>query len=603
MWFAFSFACTEYDFAQSVDVEVPTCAQEGAPDGTVPLHPECAGEPEIGTFTPVVEWKWTTNATHPGYEQVMSTPAVANLTDDDGDGDIDDSDVPDVVFTAFAGGAYTSPGALVAISGADGRQLWSVIDANGHQPYSSSGVLVADLDGDGVPSVVVSAVDGLLAVRADGTFEWSAAIPTSTYGSPAAADVDGDSISEVIYGASIVDAHGAPRFTGALGNGGGAYGAFLSFGADLDGDGEQELVTGRTAYRADGTVLWDDGGADGLPAMADLDLDGDPEVIRVAGGHVLANDGLTGALVWNVALADGTGGPPTVADFDGDGAPEIGVAGASFYQVFESDGSERWRAPVSDFSSNVTGSSVFDFEGDGAAEVVYADEHTLWVYDGATGAVEMQYDEHSSGTLFEYPLIVDVDHDGSTEIVLASNDYAYSGSHGITAIGDAADSWAPARPVWNQGAYAITNVNDDGTVPADPEQSWTSWNSFRAGNSQSPSGLAQADLGVGRPDACTIACTDDTIDLWVPVTNDGSNRAFAFDVTVRAIHGTDRVEIGRIAVDGLDAGAVTSVGPFPVARDAFGDGLVIEVDAADVVRECDESDNTIRLDVFPCDAG
>ena len=31
-------------------------------------------------------------------------------------------------------------------------------------------------------------------------------------------------------------------------------------------------------------------------------------------------------------------GPPTIADVDGDGEPEIGVAGGSFYAVFETDG-------------------------------------------------------------------------------------------------------------------------------------------------------------------------------------------------------------------------------------------------------------------------
>ena len=51
----------------------------------------------------------------------------------------------------------------------------------------------------------------------------------------------------------------------------------------------------------------------------------------------------------------------------------------------------------------MTGSSVFDFEGDGAAEVVYADEETLWIFDGATGTIEMAWTEHGSGTRFEYP--------------------------------------------------------------------------------------------------------------------------------------------------------------------------------------------------------
>jgi hypothetical protein len=38
-------------------------------------------------------------------------------------------------------------------------------------------------------------------------------------------------------------------------------------------------------------------------------------------------------------------------------------------------------------------------------------------------------------------------------------------SAGVRVIADAADRWIGARPIWNQHAYSVTNVNDDGTVP------------------------------------------------------------------------------------------------------------------------------------------
>jgi hypothetical protein len=40
-----------------------------------------------------------------------------------------------------------------------------------------------------------------------------------------------------------------------------------------------------------------------------------------------------------------------------------------------------------DCSSAFTGSSVFDFDGNGKAEVVYADEQYMRIYDGTTGDV------------------------------------------------------------------------------------------------------------------------------------------------------------------------------------------------------------------------
>ncbi|EKU96918.1 hypothetical protein Lepto7375DRAFT_0844 [Leptolyngbya sp. PCC 7375] len=111
------------------------------------------------------------------------------------------------------------------------------------------------------------------------------------------------------------------------------------------------------------------------------------------------------------------GGPPTIADFDGDGEPEIGVAGSNLYVALETDGSIKWTSPTRDASSAATGSSVFDFDGDGKAEVVYNDELNLRIYDGNDGTVIYSL-PNSSGTLLEYPLIVDVDADGEAEIAL-----------------------------------------------------------------------------------------------------------------------------------------------------------------------------------------
>jgi len=36
---------------------------------------------------------------------------------------------------------------------------------------------------------------------------------------------------------------------------------------------------------------------------------------------------------------------------------------------------------------------------------------------------------------------------------------------GIKVFRDKLDRWASSRPMWNQHAYSITNVNDDGTIP------------------------------------------------------------------------------------------------------------------------------------------
>ena len=399
-----------------------------APPPTVGLNEECLRAPTVGSFTPVVEWQWSSNPSHPGFHQVMAAPAVGHLDDDNEDGVVNADDTPDVVFTSFSGSAYTSPGALTAIKGSDGSTLWSITDAGGEPIYSSSGVAIGDLDGNGTVEVCVSG--GLHAVVCvngeDGSLLWASGTETATYGCPSIADLNGDGLAEVIHGRAIF-AHDGTLIAQGTGGLGGGYRA--SFAIDWDGDPELEVVAGNTVYEMDGTITWSDDLADAAPAVGDFNLDGLPDLVRSGTGHVTVtlNDG---TLLWQVPTAGGgSAGAPTVADFDGDGLPEVGVADLSLYTAYDTDGTLMWSNTVSDYSSSQTGSAVFDFEGDGAAEIIYADEHTLWIFDGATGAIRMAQEGHASGTLMEYPLIADVDGDGSTEIVIASNNYTYAGCH------------------------------------------------------------------------------------------------------------------------------------------------------------------------------
>lgn len=603
-------ACSEYDIkpdGEPVDTPVDsetTAPPPPPPDDRCPTDPppdpepaeveECRGEPTVGEFDPVVEWEWRDNPIHPGYDDIMATPAVADIS---GDG------VPDVVFSTFAGGAYTSPGALVAISGADGSTLFSLTDLGGPQPYGCTGVAIADLEGDGVPEILFSTTEGLAAVDPAGALRWVAATSINDYGSPAVGDLDADGVAEVVYGPHVVDAWGGVMYTLPTGAGGGAW---LSFPFDLDNDGLMEIITGTATYNHDGSLRWSDEGSDGAPAVGDLDGDGVAEVLRVASASIVALSA-EGAPLWTFPLTDGGGGPPTVADFDGDGLPEVGVASREVYRVVDGDGTELWQNPVQDFSSSVTGSSVFDFEGDGAAEVVYADELTLWVYDGATGSVELAWAEHASGTLYEYPLIVDLDADGAAEIVVPSNDYTFDGTNGITVLGDASSSWAAARTVWNQHAYHIANIADDLSVPVGGvTEKWATWNSFRAGNSETALGLGLPELELGDPRVCTEECDTDTVWVWVPVFNAGIGQAEDVQLSAYRLD-TFEVYLRSWTVGAMPPGTATWVGPLALSAEDFGSGglqLVIDDDGTGTGanEECDEEDNAVLIEVFPCDS-
>lgn len=587
------------------------CPDDPDPDYTVAIDPSCTTSPVLQTFEPVVEWNWNANPIESGFHQVMMTPVVSPLQDTNGDGTVDDSDVPAIVFTTFAtGSAYWLPGSLVAITGDGGNTLFSVDNLGGFLPMSSGGVAVGDLDGDGFPVIAVTTETGVALVDRFGDLIWHQTVTTDRYDAPSFGDLDGDGLAEIIMGRTVLDLNGNILWIGADGTGAGSTRFYTSYSVDMDNItdpadpayGQQEVVAGNTVYNNDGTTRWATG-EDGSSAVADFDADGLPEVVVIdmwVGGDVrlLDNDG---TLLWSTPLLEpNSGGPPTVADFDGDGLPEIGFGGTSLYTLLDSDGTLMWTAPIDDGSSACVSSSAFDFDGDGVFEIVFADEHSLWIFDGATGAVRMEYTDHNSGTAWEYPLIVDVDGDGSTELVFSSNDYFWGSTTGITVLSDAADWWQPGRTAWNQHAYSVNNVLPSGRIPAVPASNIDNYNNFRAGNKGIGSLGEQADLTIGTIDICTEPCeTEGSVYIYVPVENQGTGPSTPTDLDVR--DGTGAL-IASMFVGPIQPGEMVWIGPIEIDTSSFV-GVEIAVDTGMIIApnaECDETNNTAQILEDPC---
>ena len=588
----------------------PDACDDPPPGGDVPANGGCTYTPPVGGFSPVVEWTMPAFLEFPDYTKSFTTPVVGNITDDDGDGVPSVRDVPDIVIVTLNSASHTE-GAIRVISGDGSAVHWSrrgvTYDGLEYFPYRYAQVALGDIDADGFPEIVTTLRrDGSCYAGAYdhlGDLEWvyPTALPTCRSHAPSLADLDGDGAVEVLFGRLFLDGSGGFLAEGTEGWGfwpNYSNSGYISFGVDLDGDGTQEVLAGNTLYDINGDTICQASGDDGQTAAADLDGDGQGEFVLGANGKIgIYETNCAFVREWDV-IGNGHGGPPTIADFDGDGAPEIGVAGATAYAVYEVDGSELWSMPTIDASSNSTGSSVFDFDGDGQAEVVYADEQTLWIFDGATGAVLLGDGAHRSGTINEYPTIADVDADGKAEIVLVHSNAA---GNGLTVWGEAEDNWVTARPVWNQHAYSISNIHDDLSVPTNPLPNWPTWNTFRQGGVGALGASVVPDLGVDLWGPCQGACGED-VSVYLQALNDGALLAPA-DVEV-AVYGEtatgERTELRRQHLgDPLDEGVrrPPDLLLFPAGELAGFARLVAVIDDLAAVNECTESDNEATLDL------
>ncbi len=555
----------------------PTCPGDaGVPDGGSCVA-SCQYHPPVGALNAVVKWTWGPTATaFPAFTDVWSTPTVGRMYDTNCDGKIDNNDSPSIVFVSgqigndeCAGSTNgCKQGILRMLNGRTGQEIWSLPRASAASlGFDGNSIALGDIDGDGRIDIIAITGEGyVVMVDGDGnvkrtsdmTVGGGAAGGFAWGGGLAIADLDLDGHPEIIYGATVFTTTNNAitlSWTGAGGTGGGAT-EELSTAADLDQapNGHLEVLAGNTAYKADGTILWQDSTLpNGFSGVGDFNGDGKPEAVLVGNGNVWILNGATGAIELGpfTMKGPGNGGAPTIADFDGDGHPEIGIAKQTFYSVVKPSYdagtlTQLWATPSHDLSSSVTGSTVFDFAGAGRPSVVYGDECFTWVFDGPTGGVLFSA-PHMSFTATEASIVADVDGDGHSEIVMVSNGVSPEGwqclnaagttpttvngitwtpgpvanqsYRGITVFGDAANSWVGTRTLWSEHSYHVSNICDDldqackapdtyGSIPQGETPNWSlPWlNNFR----QNVQGAGIFNAPDPTP-ALTVDCLDPVI--------------------------------------------------------------------------------------------
>ncbi len=552
------------------DIELPEPYEVGLTD---------LCEYDVGAFNPIAEWT---------VGQGKFSWAAAAVADLDGDG------APEVV-TTFAdspfgtGDSLMPTGYLVAFRG-DGTPYWEVRDF----PLGmSSSPAVVDVDADGTPEIFVvreyansMLADGdytLLMLDAQGQLIWESehflGVDFDYATSVSVSDMDHDGSPEIVAGRIIFNVDGTVRGEGEHGRG--SYGVMVDpiFGltvteatspaiADLDLDGEEEVITGNAFYDADGNTVWyDPYQEDGMIAVANLDDDPEGEFVASSYNTIRAVD-TDGTILWgpkNIRSAN-IMSPAAIGDIDEDGYPEIITAGGNKLLALNHDGSTLWTADVTD-ETGATGASIFDFEGDGIPEVVYIDEVEMVAYDGPTGAVKFYNADHSSNTMMDCPVIADVDADGHVEILVAHANF----NTALSAFGDRDDSWAPARKIWNQHQYSITNVNDDLTAPRFGTQNFEVYNSWKSAIDRPPGEALGWDLESDISEVCEEDCDAGLVWIVAQVGNKSEDELpGGVHVTLYGLDGGERIPLSTLTTVDAIPGGMSS------------EALVFKVDVADL---------------------
>ena len=369
----------------------------------------------------------------------------------------------------------------IALFNADGEFLWiseplAVVDEYNQTVFLRDTVAhIVDLTGDGRGEIVF----GVIATG-------SAGGPGSTRASMVVAFRHVEETDGTLRGEVLFEARGTPSVTGT-----GQHSTVHI--VDLDLDGVPEILFENDVFSNTGELLYSlpvprtfsqtfdpDVAAPRLRSViVNLDNDPFPEiVVKAANGlYAFKHDGTE---LWRRLVTSGVGAPLTAADLTGDGWPEIVFQDWEDFQAWDRFGERLWSSTHRFVTTDRLGSTAFDFNGNGRNEVVItrtdepggATNRWVVILDGETGEVvaDMPAPSINLYTQYQIPVIADVTGDGQANLLVWQD--AIGGHRVVVLGGTAANSWGPARPIWNQNTYHATNINVDGTLPSPMRPHW-----------------------------------------------------------------------------------------------------------------------------------
>jgi RHS repeat-associated protein len=490
----------------------------------------CRKTPDSVDYTPQIKWAWRDTA---GWQtNVLLMPLVARINDDNGDGIVDENDIPDVIVSAYSNA--TATGKIVVLDGISGRQIWS----KSVNAWGRTNPAIGDIDNDGKPEIVFEQTPGdygwnrritILDNEGNEKFSsdwiWYGSLTIGSGNWPAIHDLDGDGQSEITFANNIFDNKlnliypnkFNPIFT-------------KNIPIDNDFDGYQDLYgndfvnnqvvfsniqfKSRSKITAPNNII-------GYPMVVGFETNDSAFIISEdtkqhtnnhnnwIGGATLSN--LNGTLktiypdryvtfknhphTWESPIdtrtfLDGSGdsaflfrlGNMSVTyPYDISHAKDLPFL--SKLNLFDSSYTYKiYDRPDTIFIHNVhfnyvrsTG-TLFDFNDDGKNEFILSTMDSILIVDQDFKTLSQI--SVPTNNLSWQSTVADVDLDGHADLVVGMTSVSnfVTGQNGIVVYSN--PTWVGARSIFNQTDYSVTNVNDDGSIPKFPTPSWKANNTF-----------------------------------------------------------------------------------------------------------------------------
>jgi len=346
---------------------------------------------------------------------------------------------------------------ITALNGADGSKVWEYSSARISQLAKPQ---MADLNRDGILEIITNIQRGVLALHANnGTLYWERRnVSGGNYtSSPVVADIDGDGYPTIFVASEDITngLDGQGRLSALSYDGKILYETFTwrpCFGglsiADTDNDGEFELYMGdRDMYYSDDgygkgirsfwaknlTSRWDHPdilASSHIPILADVNGDGILDVIagHQRGGIVVLNstDGSAIKKKLNIPNDAPIHFQPSVYDIDGDGNLEILMA--DFHDWVTDDivvwDLVEWKVDGRMYvGDNFYGPRVADVTGDGIMEIIAASFNGIYIFNRTYSLIAQVTGlggPPSENRRLTYAVVQDIDGDGYIELVISS---------------------------------------------------------------------------------------------------------------------------------------------------------------------------------------